>query len=115
MLELEIQKEYKNGVAILHVQGEVDLYSSPQVRKEIINLTREKSPYILVDLQSVRYMDSSGIATLIEGLQQSNKYKGRFALAGLQTNVREVFELTRLDKVFEIHANIEQAMEQMKR
>ncbi len=113
-MELQIQKEIKSGIAIIHLQGEVDLYSSTEVRKEIMGLTRAKLPGILVDLQYVKYMDSSGVATLIEGLQQTNKYKGRFVLSGLQSNVREVFELTRLDKVFEIHADVNEALECMK-
>ena len=102
-MSLEIRTEKNEQSVVLHIKGEVDLYSSPKVRKEIMDQVKRKPQVILVNLEGVRYMDSSGVATLIEGLQQCKKVKTRFALFGLQDNVREVFELTRLDKIFEIH------------
>ena len=84
------------------------------MRETIIKYTKSKTPAILVNLSDVKYMDSSGVATLIEGLQQSKKYDGRFILVGLLPNVREVFELTRLDKVFEIRNDIQSALEYLK-
>jgi anti-sigma B factor antagonist len=110
-VNLEIKIDISDNTALVSISGEVDLYSSPTVRKEILNLTKKKIPTILVDLKEVNYMDSSGVATLIEGLQLSNKYDGRFALVGLNPNVREVFELTRLDKIFDIYKDVDSALE----
>ncbi|HPG40627.1 MAG TPA: STAS domain-containing protein [bacterium] len=109
-MNLEINVEESNGIVFLHIKGEVDLYSSPDVRKKIFEIVKHKAPVILVNLEQVKYMDSSGVATLIEGLQQSNKYNGRFALYGLQNNVKEVFELTRLDKIFAIYPDRDSAI-----
>jgi anti-sigma B factor antagonist len=106
---LEVAVRNQQAATIVSIKGDVDLYSSPEVRKVIIGLTEKKTPVILVDLSKVSYMDSSGIATLVEGLQQSNKYKGKFKIFGLTMVVREVFELSRLDKVFEIYQNEETA------
>jgi len=102
---IEVLTRQKQQATIVAIKGDVDLYSSPSVRKVIIALTEKKTPVILVDLNGVSYMDSSGVATLVEGLQQTGKYKGRFKLFGLGLAVREVFELSRLDKVFEIYPN----------
>ena len=107
---LEIVTREKDEVTIVSISGDVDLYSSPQVRKVIIGLTERKVPAIVVDLQGVGYMDSSGIATLVEGLQQVGKYKGELKLFGLTAVVREVFELSRLDKVFQIYPTEEAAL-----
>jgi len=112
-VNLEINTEKVDQKVFVHIEGEVDLYSSPQVRKKIFDLVKNKVPVILINLEKVKYMDSSGVATLIEGLQQCNKYNGRFALFGLQDNVREVFELTRLDKIFEIHSDRESALKKI--
>ena len=109
-MSLQIEVQAQDEYALLNIEGDVDLYSSPDVRAAILKLTKEKIPTILVNLANVAYMDSSGVATLIEGLQQCNKYKGRFALLSLRDNVREVFELTRLDKIFEIHNDLEAAL-----
>lgn len=106
---IEVITRNQHAAAIVSIKGDVDLYSSPSVRKAIIALTEKKTPMILVDLQNVSYMDSSGVATLVEGLQQTGKYKGHFKLFGLGLAVREVFELSRLDKVFEIYPNEEAA------
>jgi anti-sigma B factor antagonist len=106
---IEVVTRQQQDTIVISIKGDVDLYSSPSVRKAIIALTEKKTPVIMVDLNGVSYMDSSGVATLVEGLQQTGKYKGRFKLFGLGMAVREVFELSRLDKVFEIYPNEEAA------
>jgi anti-sigma B factor antagonist len=113
-LNIEVKTENKNKAVVVYIRGEVDLYSSPEVRKIIISLTKQKSPAIIIDLAKVTYMDSSGIATLVEGLQQTGKYKGKFAVVGLRSGVKEVFELSRLDKVFDIYENEEQALDEIR-
>lgn len=95
------------------IEGEVDLYSSPEVRKEILALTEARTQAIVVDLGGVTYMDSSGVATLVEGLQQIGKYQGKFRLANLRPEVQGVFELSRLDKVFDVYDTLEQAEENL--
>ena len=111
MIEVSTQDVGK-GV-VLSITGDVDLYSSPEVRKELIALTEKKVKHILVDLNKVSYMDSSGVATLVEGLQQVGKYKGKLLLFGLHSVVKEVFELSRLDKVFDIYTDQEAALESL--
>lgn len=111
MIEVSINDVGK--ATVLSISGDVDLYSSPDVRKELISLTDKKVKNILVDLNEVSYMDSSGVATLVEGLQQIGKYKGKLVLFGLHSVVKEVFELSRLDKVFEIYPDRETALENL--
>lgn len=106
---LEVTTRNVKKAVVVTIKGDVDLYSSPKVRKIIIGLTKKKTKCILVDLTQVAYMDSSGVATLVEGLQQVGKYKGSLKLFGLESAVREVFELSRLDKVFEIYEDEENA------
>jgi anti-sigma B factor antagonist len=113
-LNLDVNIENKNDAVVVNIRGEVDLYSSPEVRKTILTLTKQRLPAIIINLAKVTYMDSSGIATLVEGLQQSGKYKGKFVIASLRSGVKEVFELSRLDKVFDIYENEEQALADLK-
>jgi anti-sigma B factor antagonist len=107
---LTVKTVKKEQVAIVEVNGEVDLYSSPQVRNAILELIENKSPLLIVNMSNVGYIDSSGVATLVEGLQQIKKYNGRFVLVDLGVEVKSVFELSRLDKVFEIYDSIEEAL-----
>lgn len=110
---VNIKIDQKDKHVILTVSGEVDLYSSPNVRKNIIALTSQKIPTVILDLKNVSYMDSSGVATLVEGLQIIEKYNGKLLLCGLNSMVREVFELSRLDTVFSIYENLETIKEQI--
>lgn len=106
------KKDDANGV-IIELTGEIDLDTSPEVRKTILTETQKKHPQIFINLSQVTYMDSSGIATLVEGLQYCNQYNGKFVIVGLGSGVREVFELSRLDKVFTIYNDLDEAREQM--
>lgn len=107
---LDIQTKTIENAVIVSIRGDVDLYSSPQVRKVLLELIQKKSPAVFVDLEAVNYMDSSGVATLVEGLQRVKKYDGKLYIYNLQGAVRDVFELSRLDKVFHIFPNESEAM-----
>lgn len=110
---MQITKKAEDQSIIIELAGEIDLDSSPEVRKTILAETKKKHPKIFIDLSQVTYMDSSGIATLVEGLQYCNQYKGKFVIVGLGPGVREVFELSRLDKVFTIFRDVNEAREQI--
>jgi anti-sigma B factor antagonist len=102
---LQIQTKSKQDTVMIEIEGDVDLYSSPQVRKTIIDLLQKKKSALFINLAGVNYMDSSGVATLVEGLQKIKKYGGSLYVYNLQGAVRDVFELSRLDKVFNIFNN----------
>ena len=71
----------------------------------------EKKPkQLIVDLSRVTYIDSSGLAALIEGMQNVEEYGGKFALAGLQETIRTIFEIARLDQVFQIFPDLDAAL-----
>jgi anti-sigma B factor antagonist len=107
---LQVKVSQENDFAVIAVTGDVDLYSSPEMRKAIADVCKKKVPLVVVNLEGVEYMDSSGVATLVEGLRLTGKYNGAFRLAGLKTAVREVFELARLDRIFSIFENEEKAL-----
>lgn len=106
---LEVKTISQGTLVIVEIEGEVDLYSSPNLRKVLLDLTKAQNKRILVDLGKVKYMDSSGVATLVETLQQIGKYGGKLKLANLKDAVKDVFELSRLDKVFDIYGSVEEA------
>ena len=110
---LEINVKQEKNYAIVSILGDVDLYSSPKVREKIIKLTNQKKTIIIMNLSGVSYMDSSGVATMVEGLQLTEKYNGKFFLCGLNNMVREVFELSRLDTVFSIYENLDTVQKEL--
>jgi anti-sigma B factor antagonist len=107
---VEVHISNHQDAAVIEVRGEVDLYTSPQVREAIVGVTRRRTPLVIVDLTGVDYMDSSGVATLVEGLQFCRGYGGAFRLAGLGETVRQVFRFAKLDTVFEIYPSAGEAL-----
>ncbi|MGA3293996.1 MAG: STAS domain-containing protein [Candidatus Acidiferrales bacterium] len=109
---MEISIRQSGSVTIVDVVGDITLHNSPEVRKVLLDLIRAKrSPRVVMNLTSVRYIDSAGVASLVEGLKVSRDLKSGFALFGLSGTAREVLELTRLIKVFEVHSSEEEAVQ----
>ena len=88
--------------AVIAPHGELDLHSSPVVKEQLESIIEAKKPKVVVDLSSVSYVDSSGLAVFIEAMQRVVSYGGSFAICGLQENVRHIFNIARLDQVFRI-------------
>ena len=90
------------GDAVLAaVQGEIDLHNSPDLRSVLLEIIRERSPKrLILNFAKVPYMDSSGLAVLVESMQKLRKIGGRLFLCGLQERVRGILEIARLDTVF---------------
>ena len=95
----------EGGYTILQLEGEVDLSCSPVARKEILDVLKV-GQHLLVDLSAVTYIDSSGVASLVEGYQVAKKKKLKFGLIGVSPSALGVLVLARLDKVFPIHASV---------
>jgi anti-sigma B factor antagonist len=99
------------GWVILDIAGDIDLANSPAMRKVLLGEIKEKhTRKVFLNLKNVRYIDSSGIASLVEGLKASRDNGARLILYGLSNSVREVMELSRLQKIFEIYDSEEQAL-----
>jgi len=110
---MKVQIRKANDVTILDCIGDVDLYSSPHLRETLMEQMHAGNPAVLVNMSEVSYIDSSGIATLVEGLQLSRQTKTRFGLFGLKGNARSVLELARLHKVFAIFSDEPEALEKI--
>lgn len=107
-LNIEVEKP-QDGVVVARPVGEVDLASSPNLRTSLSQIVAESPARLIIDLSKVPYMDSSGVATLVEALQQSRKHSTVLVLASLQDRVRSVFEIARLDTVFDIQPDMKSA------
>jgi len=95
---------------VLPLEGEIDLHVSPRISASLGAMIEQKPQRIVVDLSKVSYIDSSGLAVLIEGMQNVEAYGGKFILAGIQENVKPIFEIARLDQVFIIFPHVDAAL-----
>jgi len=108
---MQVDMERRGKAAVIRAQGDIDLYTSPRLREAILQALKERRTPIVVNLKDVIYMDSSGVATLIEGFQLAGEYGGVVRLVGLNERVSEVFKLARLHQVFTICQTEAQALE----
>src|SRR6266705_5761274 len=100
----------KDRPNVLPLEGEIDLHVSPSVVASLQMMIEKKPKQLIVDLARVSYIDSSGLAALIEGMQNVQEYGGTFALASLQEPVRTIFEIARLNQVFRIFPDVDSAL-----
>jgi len=107
---MTIDKQTSGEATILKVSGEIDLHASPDLREALHLCIEEKKPIVLVDFSEVDYIDSSGLATLIEYARESTPTGGKFGLFGLQKKVRAIFDLVRLNELFVIEATADEAL-----
>jgi anti-sigma B factor antagonist len=95
---------------VLPLEGEIDLHVTPRIASTLKEMIRKRPARLVVDLTGVTYIDSSGLAVLIEGMQDVEEYGGRFGLAGVRENVLPIFETARLDQVFLIYPHVDAAL-----
>lgn len=87
---------------VLHVVGEVDMATGPQLRQEIVRQVSEGNSRIVIDLENVDFIDSTGLGILVGGVKRAKSNGGDLRCSGLSDNLKEVFNLTGLDSVLAI-------------
>ena len=105
---MNMQSRDVDGITVVELSGEVDLRHSPTLRKALMEMMFDRRP-VVVDLAAVTYVDSSGVAGLVEAYQMARKNGTRFVLAAISDPVRRVLQLARLDRVFTIVDTVEAA------
>ena len=97
------------GQIVVAFEGDVDLETSPVARKVLLDCLNRKRP-IVVDMSAVSYIDSSGVASLVEAFQGARKAGLTFVLASVSEAAMRVLQLARLDKVFTIRGTVADAL-----
>ena len=99
---MEVKEEQFDGHPVIVPHGDVDLGNSKDLQHHLREALNRKPNRLVVDLHEVPYMDSSGVATLVEAMQVSRRNGTSLVLCGMTARVRSIFEIARLDKVFRI-------------
>jgi len=106
---MQIEKLESETATTLKISGEIDLHASPELRAILQGCAKSRTPCLLLDFTGVEYIDSSGLATLIEYVRESGDFGGRLAIFGLQKKVQTIFDLVRLNELFVITGTAEEA------
>ena len=108
---MEVKSFDRDGVKVFQVSGEINISTSPDLRKEFEKHALKK---VVVDLKEVGYIDSSGLATLVEILKKTKQTGGSLGLSGLSDKVKSLFEITKLDKLFLVAPTQDEAVGKVK-
>lgn len=113
-MDLKIESKEVNGIGVIVLEGEVDVYTAPKLKSRLIDLVDEGKYNIIIDLQKVEFMDSSGLGVLVGGLKRVKSHQGSIALVCTQENILKIFRITGLVKVFPIFATEDEAIGSLK-
>jgi len=95
---------------VLAVKGEVDVYTAPRLREKLVELDSEGKRRVVVDLEGVEFLDSTGLGVLVGGLKRLRGHGGDLALVCTHQRILKIFEITGLTKVFSIYSSVSEAV-----
>ena len=108
---MEVKSIEKEGVTVFQVNGEININTSPDLKKLFEKQAAKK---IIVDMEKVTYVDSSGLATLVEMLKKTKIQGGSLGLASMPDKIKSLFEITKLDKLFPVFSSQQEAVTKVK-
>jgi anti-sigma B factor antagonist len=108
-MDLGIDVSDRDGVCVVTVDGEVDVYTSPGLKSRLAELIDDGCEKLIVDLGGVGFMDSSGLGALVSGLRRVKEKEGAMAVVGLREPIHKVFRITGFDKAFPVFDDVDGA------
>jgi anti-sigma B factor antagonist len=109
-VELKLGHYRKDGIEVVTVEGEIDIYTAPRLRELLIELAAKGSYQIIVNLDKVGFLDSTGLGVLVGGLKRVRPHDGSLDLVCTQERILKIFRITGLTKVFGIYHSVDQAI-----
>ena len=109
-MDLDLKVRRQGDYAVLEVAGEIDVYTAPKLREKLIELVNEGSYHLVVDLEKVDFLDSTGLGVLVGGLKRVRNHEGSLKLVCTQDKILKIFRITGLTKVFPIHDSVDDAI-----
>ena len=113
-VDLSLSTRTENGPAgdrtVVVVGGEIDVYTAPKLREQLIDLVSSGQYHLVVDMEGVEFLDSTGLGVLVGGLKRVRAHEGSLRLVCTQERILKIFRITGLTKVFPIHSSVEEAV-----
>lgn len=109
-MDLRLDVSERGDWSVIEVGGEIDVATAPRLREQLISLVGEKRYRIVVSLEAVDFIDSTGLGVLISGLKRTRTHDGRFALVCTEQRILKVFEITGLLAVFDVFGSVDEAV-----
>jgi anti-sigma B factor antagonist len=110
LVDLKLGHYSKDGIEVVNVEGEIDIYTAPRLRELLIDLVSKGSYQLVVNLEKVGFLDSTGLGVLVGGLKRVRSHDGSLDLVCTQERILKIFKITGLTKVFGIYQTVDQAI-----
>jgi anti-sigma B factor antagonist len=107
-------RSLSDKTSMIDLEGEVDVYTAPQLKQQIISMLDGGTNHVIVNLTNVEYLDSTALGVLIGGLKRLREKNGALDLVCPNPRIRRIFEITGLDKIFDIYMDEKLAVDKMK-
>src|SRR6266581_8530908 len=107
-VDLKLGHHAKDGIEVVDVEGEIDIYTAPRLRELLIDLVSKGNYQLVVNLEKVGFLDSTGLGVLVGGLRRVRAHDGSLDLVCTQQRILKIFRITGLTKVFGIHQTVDQ-------
>jgi anti-sigma B factor antagonist len=111
-MDLDLETTEQGDVNVLALRGEIDVYTAPLLRQAILDLIEEGKLRVVIDMQQVDFLDSTGLGVLVEGLKRIKTREGTFSIVATQDKILKIFDITGLNRAFPIHASVDDALAQ---
>ena len=109
-MDLSLETRQENDRTVIEVGGEIDVYTAPKLREQLIDLVSSGQYHLVVDMEGVEFLDSTGLGVLVGGLKRVRAHEGSLRLVCTQERILKIFRITGLTKVFPIHTSVEEAV-----
>jgi anti-sigma B factor antagonist len=109
-VDLKLGHYNKDGIEVVDVEGEIDVYTAPRLRELLIDLVNKKNYQLVVNMEKVEFLDSTGLGVLVGGLKRVRAHDGSLDLVCTQERILKIFRITGLTKVFGIHDSVDVAI-----
>jgi len=109
-VDLKLGHHAKDGIEVIDVQGEIDMYTAPRLRELLIDLVSQGSYQLVVNLDKIRFLDSTGLGVLVGGLKRVRAHDGSLDLVCTQQRILKILKITGLTEVFGIYKTVDQAI-----
>jgi len=109
-MDLELETSKRGSQTVLTVRGEIDVYTAPRLRQSIVDLVEAGAVNLVIDMEKVDFLDSTGLGVLVEGLKRVRTRGGDLSIVVTQDKIIKIFEITGLNKAFSLHSTLEDAL-----
>ena len=109
-MDLKLDHHTRDGIEVVDVEGEIDVYTAPRLRELLIELVNNGHYQLVVNMEKVEFLDSTGLGVLVGGLKQARAHEGWIDLVCTQSRILRIFRITGLNRVFSIYDTVPEAL-----